>query len=164
MFEVGTVESVNDKHGTAKVVFDRKSACAKCGMCLTANGDKMKVYVDVKNSLSAKVGDKVEVAMSDRFVLKAAFVVYLIPILLIGIGLAIFRNYSDIILFAVICSALIVGTGISIVVDRLVKKKGKSAPIMRNIILKADAACSENSEKSEENQIVEENKNDDIDN
>jgi len=133
MLEVGIVDKVNDKRGTAKVVFDRKSACDKCRMCLTASGEKMKVYVEVKNTLGAKVGDKVGIAMNDRFVLKAAFIVYIIPVILVGIGLAIFRGFSDLLLLAVVAGGLVVGAAIGILVDRLIRKKGTFSPTMVEI-------------------------------
>ena len=133
MLEIGVVESVNEKRGTAKVLFDRQSACDKCGMCLTASGEKMKVYVEVKNILGAKVGDKVGVAMSDKFVLRAAFIVYIIPVILVGAGLAIFRKLGDLLLLAVVAVCLIFGIGIGILTDRLVRKKGTFAPTMTEI-------------------------------
>lgn len=128
MYEVGLVESVNEKRGTAKVVFDRRSACDKCKMCLAASGDKMKVYVEVKNALGAKVGDRVGVQMSDRFVLRAAFVVYILPVALVGAGLAIFRKFSDLILLAVVAVALLIGVLIGVAVDRVIRKKSSFAP------------------------------------
>ncbi len=140
MLEVGLVESVNEKRGTAKVVFDRKSACDKCGMCLTSKGEKMKVYVEVKNTLGAKVGDKVGVSMSDKFVLRAAFVVYVIPVVLVGAGLAIFRKFNDLILLAVIAVGLLLGVGIGIFVDRMVRKKGTFAPTLTQIFPAEEAA------------------------
>ena len=133
MLEVGIVESVNEKRGTAKVVFDRKSACDKCRMCLTATGEKMKVYVEVRNTVGAKAGDKVGVQMSDRFVLKAAFIVYLIPVILVGAGLAIFRKFSDLILLGVVAAGLVLGAGAGIVADRLIRKKAAFAPTLTAI-------------------------------
>ena len=130
MLEVGIVESVNEKRGTAKVVFDRKSACDKCRMCLTASGEKMKVYVEVKNTLGAKVGDKVGVTMSDRFVLKAAFIVYIIPVVLVGAGLAIFRKLGDLLLLAVVAVCLVLGTLVGILADRLIRKKSAFSPTL----------------------------------
>ena len=133
MLEVGVVESVNEKRGTAKVVFDRKSACDKCGMCLTAKGEKMKVYVEVKNTLGAKAGDKVGVSMSDRFVLRAAFIVYVVPVVLVGAGLFLFRKLADIWLLLVIFVGLLLGIGIGVLTDRLVRKKGTFAPKLSQI-------------------------------
>lgn len=133
MLEVGVVESVNEKRGTAKVVFDRKSACDKCGMCLTAKGEKMKVYVEVKNTLGAKVGDKVGVAMNDKFVLRAAFIVYIVPVVLVGIGLAVFRKLNDLLLLVVIGIGLLLGIAIGITADKVIRKKSAFAPSMSQI-------------------------------
>ena len=130
MLEVGFVESVNERRGTAKVVFDRKSACDKCRMCLTASGEKMKVYVEVKNTLGAKVGDKVGVTMSDRFVLRAAFIVYVVPVLLVGAGLAIFRKLGDLLLLAVVAVCLLLGIGVGIFADRMIRKRSAFAPTL----------------------------------
>ena len=150
MLEVGIVESVNEKRGTAKVVFDRKSACDKCRMCLTASGEKMKVYVEVKNTLDAKAGDKVGVQMSDRFVLRAAFIVYLIPVMLVGAGLAVFRKFSDLILLAVVAAGLVLGAGIGIFLDRLIRKKGTFAPVMTAIDPQTPSAPPDEDHPSEE--------------
>ena len=156
MLEIGYVESVNEKRGTARVVFDRRSACDKCKMCLTASGDKMKVYVEVKNTLQAKAGDRVGVAMNDKFVLKAAFVVYIIPVILVGAGLAIFRKLSDLLMLAVIAVGLLIGVAIGIGIDRLVRKKGTFAPTMTEIYKDdpkksgEEASSSESSEKQGE--------------
>lgn len=151
MQEIGVVESLNEKRGTAKVVFERKSACDKCGMCLTSKGEKMKVYVEVKNTLGAKVGDKVGVTMSDRFVLRAAFIVYLIPVILVGVGLAIFHAFNDLILLAVIAVGLLLGVAVGILADRLIRKKSTFAPSMSGIY-PADSLSEEDScgEKREE--------------
>ena len=159
MLEIGYVESVNEKRGTARVVFDRRSACDKCKMCLTASGDKMKVYVEVKNTLQAKAGDRVGVAMNDKFVLRAAFVVYIIPVILVGAGLAIFRKLSDLLMLAVIAVGLLIGVAIGITIDRLVRKKGAFAPTMTEIYKdepeasSGDASSSVSTEKQGESPL-----------
>ena len=149
MLEVGIVESVNEKRGTAKVVFDRKSACDKCGMCLTAKGEKMKVYVEVKNTLGAKVGDKVGVAMNDKFVLRAAFIVYIIPVVLVGIGLAVFRKLNNLLLLIVIGVGLLLGIAIGITADRVIRKKSTFAPSMNAIYPAEEEAVKENAKEDE---------------
>lgn len=140
MQEIGLVESVNSKNNVAKVVFDRKSACDKCGMCIAANGDKMKVYVQVKNSQNAKAGDFVTIAMSDQVVLKAAFIVYIIPIIMISIGLAIFHKYSDAVLVAIVGVGLVLGVVIGIFIDRIIRKKNGFAPKMTGIVSKTEVS------------------------
>ena len=164
MLEIGYVESVNEKRGTARVVFDRRSACDKCKMCLTASGDKMKVYVEVKNTLQAKAGDRVGVAMNDKFVLKAAFIVYIIPVVLVGVGLAVFRKLSDLLMLAVIAGGLLLGVAIGIAVDRLVRKKGTFTPTMTEIYKdgpeRSDAEAPSESSREQEAPAEERSEND----
>lgn len=136
MEEIGTVEKLK-KSNTARVVFARKSACDKCGMCMR-HKDSMTVYVDVKNELDAKVGDKVAVTMGDSFVLKAAFIVYIIPVLLVGIAIAIGYSFDELILFGMIVGALVVGVVVSILLDRLIRNKKGYAPQMERIIKEED--------------------------
>ena len=49
----------------------------------------MKVEVVVENTLGANVGDFVEVEMGEKYVLTAAAIVYVIPLVLIGAGIGI---------------------------------------------------------------------------
>ncbi len=128
MKEIGTVEKIN-KNNTARVVFSRKSACEKCGMCMK-HKDNASVYVDVQNDLNAKVGDKVAVVMGNRFVLNAAFIVYGIPVLLVGIAIAIGHKLQELALFGLFVGALITGIVIAIVLDKVIKKKKDYAPRM----------------------------------
>ena len=158
MLEVGIVESVDEKRGTAKVVFDRKSACDKCRMCLTATGEKMKVYVEVKNTLGAKVGDKVGVQMSDRFVLKAAFIVYVIPVILVGAGLAIFRKFNDLILLAVVAVGLLLGVSCGILLDRVIRKKASFAPTLTALYEEKDVPSASGENATSEHGIASEQK------
>ncbi len=131
MTERGVVTKV--KGNKATVSFDRKSACDNCHMCAVTK-DGMKVEIVVENTLGANVGDFVSIEMGDKFVLTAATIVYIIPLVLVFAGLMIGRILSDLaeILFAV--GGLVVGFVIAFLLDRLVirKKKGFS-PRMKEI-------------------------------
>ena len=72
MKEIGFVHKV--KGSTATVRFERKTACENCNMCLKPK-EEMYVELKLKNTLNAKVGDKVEVTMGQRAVLTASFIV-----------------------------------------------------------------------------------------
>lgn len=67
---------------TATVRIERKSACSgecsSCGMCENPVFD-----VDVQNKIGAKTGDKVKLYMPSKKVYMSAFLVYLLPILVI---------------------------------------------------------------------------------
>lgn len=78
------IEIVDDI--TAKLKLKRHSACASCGKCATTSEEK-DIIVEVDNSIGAKIGDRVEVNMETINVLKAAFIVYTIPLIALLIGI-----------------------------------------------------------------------------
>lgn len=131
MTERGVVTKV--KGNRATVEFDRKSACDSCHMCaVTRDGMKVKIVID--NTLGACVGDVVDVAMGERFVLTAALIVYIIPLVLVGAGIGVGSVLGELaqVLFAL--GGLIVGFGIAIALDRCVIRKKKGfAPRMTAI-------------------------------
>ena len=133
MVECGEVIKVkNDK---IIISFDRKTECKKCGMCAFGKDD-MKVKLTMKNTLNCKEGDIVQVTMGDKFVLASAFIVYLIPIALIGLflGLGIAFNTPEYAQIILAFSGLIVGFIISFLVDKLIKNKKSFSPTLSKII------------------------------
>jgi sigma-E factor negative regulatory protein RseC len=83
--EVGTV--IETSGGTAKVLVKRNSACDHCPSrsCCTSLGGDLK-RVDVSNVIGAKEGQQVKIGISPKTVLKASFILYMIPILALIIG------------------------------------------------------------------------------
>jgi len=69
----------------AKVRASRHSDCESCGAC---PGDKATV-MDVYNPVDAKVGQRVIIEIPEANMLKAAFVVYLLPLLTTFMGFLI---------------------------------------------------------------------------
>ncbi|MBC6004403.1 MAG: SoxR reducing system RseC family protein [Paeniclostridium sordellii] len=65
---------------TAKIKMQKHSACASCGKCASST-DKKDIIVEVDNTLGAKVGDYVEVNMDSVNVIKAASIIYAIPLI-----------------------------------------------------------------------------------
>ncbi len=65
---------------TAKIKMEKHSACAACGKC-ASSADKKDIVVEVDNTIGAKVGDLVELNMDSMNVIKAALIVYLIPLI-----------------------------------------------------------------------------------
>ena len=75
MGEAGLVESIHQK--TATVVFDRKSACEKCSVCMK-HDNKMTIVAD--NEIGAKPSDIVQVndkrrQQNDKYIPKIVAVV-----------------------------------------------------------------------------------------
>ena len=156
MLEIGVVEKLNNNGKNAKVTFPRRTECDKCGMCMKHKND-MKVSIIVKNTLNARVGDRVSVGMKDGFVLRAAFIVYVIPVILIGLTVGLGRNLNELLLFGLAMAALLVGLAISVLCDRAIRKKGVALPQMVEIISRrADEITEIESEEAENKERVEE--------
>lgn len=77
------VDIVDNK--TAKLKMQRHSACASCGKCATTS-EKKDIIVEVDNTIGAQVGDRVKVNMETVNVLKAAAIVYMLPLLFLLVG------------------------------------------------------------------------------
>lgn len=131
MTERGVVSKI--KGNKATVQFERHSACDKCHMCAVTK-DTMKVEVTLDNTLGANVGDFVEVEMGERYVLTAAAIVYVIPLVLIGVGIGMGTLISELAQVLMALGGLIIGFAIAILLDKFVirKKKGFS-PRMKSI-------------------------------
>ena len=84
MEQQGYIIEVVDRK-TAKLKMQRHSACASCGKCATTS-EKKDIIVEVDNTIGAQVGDKVKVNMETVNVLKAAVIVYIVPLLALLIG------------------------------------------------------------------------------
>ncbi len=84
MREIGVVESTN---GTTAVVSVKRSSscgesCATCSAQCNLKGNK----IIAQNKLGAMVGDLVSIEMSTATVLKSAFMVYILPLLMLFLG------------------------------------------------------------------------------
>ena len=155
MIEQGEVTKVvKDK---VVISFDRKTECKKCGMCAFGKDD-MKVKLTLKNKINAQVGDIVTVTMGEKFVLTSAFVVYLIPVALIGLflGLGIYFNCADYVQIILAMSGLVVGFIFSFLIDKLIKNKKHFSPVIKEIVGHVDE--SETDEKELNENLIDENK------
>ena len=90
MDQIGKI--VDIQGAIATVELERSSACAKCGIC--HSGETQTLHIEVENSIDAKVGQRVLIAVSEGSVLKASLILYLIPLLALvgGIGAPIVLN------------------------------------------------------------------------
>ena len=86
MKEVGLVVSVDKNYATVKV--NKKDECSKCGMCLfPKNADSIEIRAE--NSLGASVGETVVFEKSENANLLGALLVFLVPLILIGLSAVI---------------------------------------------------------------------------
>ena len=132
MREVGVVHKVRGKFATVR--FDRKTACENCNMCLKPR-EANYVELRVKNNLSAKEGDRVEVAMGDRAVLTAALLVYAVPLIIMGVVLSVTYTLDiGICLGASFGSLAAAFIGVALIDKFVIRKKKEYAPVMTQIV------------------------------
>ena len=88
MREVATVARLDGNY--AIVSIDKKDECSKCGMCAFPKGAD-KIEIRAKNGLNAVEGDSVIIERTEGGKLTGAILVFLVPLLLIGLSVLI--NY-----------------------------------------------------------------------
>lgn len=128
MIESGIVKEI--KRDKAVVVFDRKSACDKCRMCATSKTNGMKVEIVIKNTLDKKAGDSVFVQMGEKYVLTAAAIAYVIPLILVTAGILLGTLWGEIWQIVLAAVGLVGGFGIAILLDRVLRNKQGFTPVM----------------------------------
>ena len=144
MKEVGFVHKI--KGSTATVRFERKTACENCNMCLKPR-EEMYVELKLRNSLNAKVGDRVEVTMGQRAVLTASFIVYVAPLLVMAIVLgATFKLELWISLVASLGSLALSFIGVALIDKLIIKKNSDYLPVMSAIIIENENDSETNKE------------------
>lgn len=79
--EIGTV--VDIKNSEAIIELPLKSLCSRCGLCQSKSN---KILIEISNELGVNVGDNVKIELEEMSGIKAALIVYLIPILFIFFG------------------------------------------------------------------------------
>ncbi|WP_058486128.1 SoxR reducing system RseC family protein [Defluviitalea phaphyphila] len=81
--ETGRVISIKDRY--AIVSMERNEACKKCGAC--SHGHKTEeMILEVDNICNASVGDIVKIDLAYSDFLRAAFIMYGIPLIMLFIG------------------------------------------------------------------------------
>ncbi|MEE1042580.1 MAG: SoxR reducing system RseC family protein [Clostridia bacterium] len=98
MNKQGIVESIKGNEVTVRIT--RDSSCGEnCAMCNACPGKNMLVTLNTDIPLS--VNDKVSLQTNSKLVLWWAFAVYILPIILLILGYAIFTLYIGV-LFMII--------------------------------------------------------------
>ncbi len=147
MTERGVVVKLKGKKAT--VQFDRRTACDSCHMCATTR-DGMKVQIVIDNELNANIGDFVEVQMGEQFVLTAAVIVYIIPLILVGIGIGVGSVLSQLAQILMSIGGLVLGFVVAFLLDRFVIRKKKCfSPTMTAICTSQTVVQSSNTDISE---------------
>lgn len=138
MIERGQVVKI--KNGFVRVRIERHSACGSCGKCgMTEKQKHVDFYVE--NTLSAAVGDVVEINIPEANTAGLAFVGYILPLIpaliLFFMSLACkWQVWLSILLFFV---GLTFGFAVVAMIDKLRKHKWTQSPTMQSIITDSDS-------------------------
>lgn len=85
MEQVGQVVDIKDD--IAVVMVRRHDVCGKCGGCGVAISGPGNNYIEAQNVVNAAIGQTVKVATDTAYVLKASFMVYIVPMLALILGI-----------------------------------------------------------------------------
>ncbi|MBR2334386.1 MAG: SoxR reducing system RseC family protein [Clostridia bacterium] len=131
MVESGVVTATKDNLAT--VSFKRRGECDKCQLCKVSN-DCTKVEVVLENTLGVNVGDYVSVEIGKK-THTAAALIYLVPLILVGIGIFIGSILSPLAQGILAVAGLILGLAVALPIDFCVIRKSKRlAPKMKEIL------------------------------
>ncbi len=122
MEQMVRVKTVHDD-GTATVMLIRESACSgDCHKCSGCGAAKEAILLEAQNHLGAKAGELVKIESASGPVLKAAMVMYMLPMILFFAGYAIGDAICGMgALFG--CLSFAASIALAVVYDRKVVKK-----------------------------------------
>ncbi|MBQ8427129.1 MAG: SoxR reducing system RseC family protein [Clostridia bacterium] len=141
MKEIGVVTAVNGKKATVKV--DKKDECSKCGMCLFPK-NASSVEFEAENQVDAKIGDTVLFQTEKDGKLLGAILVFLVPLILIGLSAVLAYLVVRKEIWTLIFSLIFIVAWFFVLA--LIDKKLKKTTSFRPSII---SVCQENSFKKE---------------
>lgn len=125
MLQTGIVKKISKN--AAEIEITRSSACgdscASCGLCPGRTAS-----VEASNGVGAKIGDTVIIDMADKNVIGAAFLVYIVPVIILIIGYfageAIFNSETS----GIITGFLLMALTFTAIIFTDKKRKSKYTP------------------------------------
>lgn len=88
MKQTGIVFELNDDK--AKIIVTRLAACgSSCESCSAHCGENKQEYINVKNDIGLKIGDRVEITTDSKAVLRYISLVYGLPLIFLISGVVI---------------------------------------------------------------------------
>lgn len=152
MLESGTIVQIHEK--TMTVEFERNSMCEKCGACEHA---QKAMLMEVERIGNASLGDKVQVSLPERTLLRAALLAYGVPLVLLLAGLAAgyalpgalgFPGNPD--LYAVALGLVLAGGGYLVI--HLTEKKRKASAKYAPKVVHLERMCQKSCRGSQDNE------------
>lgn len=135
MREVGLITKIEGDTATIKV--DKKDECSKCGMCLFPKNASL-IEINAKNSIGAAVGDTVEFERKKDGKFLGSILVFLIPLLLIGLSALITYLFIKIDIWMLILSVIFIVLWYTILafIDKKLKISLDDASVIISVVKK----------------------------
>lgn len=141
--EIGRV--VAKKNDTIWVQTQSKTGCSSCqvntacGNGIVSKAFSHKVFITpLKNKINANIDDEVEVGIPDNLVVRASFVVYLVPLISMLLALLVcqawFTNPSELSSILAAVLGLSVGFLITHRYSKSANQKGQMEPVLLRIV------------------------------
>lgn len=128
-----------EKDGSAQVVYVRQSACSgDCHKCSGCGAAEQTMIFTARNPIGARPGDLVTIASDTGPVLKAAAVLYMLPLVLFIAGYLLGMQWNLGGLIGGLAFALSIG--LVIAYDRLVMKKKNTVYTIVGFVPKGQAS------------------------
>lgn len=133
MKELGFVTKIDKDRAVVKV--DKKDECSKCGLCMFPKNANS-IEFSAVNEVNAKQGDTVIIETTKDTKLISALLVFLVPLVLIGLSCVITYTFLNneiwVLIFSVIF--IILWYTILAVIDKKLKNKKDFCPHIISII------------------------------
>lgn len=133
---IGTVEKIEGR--TAQVLIEQQTACASChakGFCNPAEkGRDILVKGAIPQGMVVEVGERVKLVISQKRGLRAVALVYIIPVVISVLTLAVLISYGVAENISALISLLVVAVNF-IILFTFERKKGDKTEILIEKIL-----------------------------
>lgn len=134
MIEYGEVTKTKDNLAT--VTFKRRGKCDKCQLCKVSNDCTM-VEIEIENTLNVNQGDYVSVDMGNRGFRLVTASIYLVPLVLVVLGVLIGSILSPLAQGILASAGLVIGLVIALPIDFcVIRKSTKIIPKMKDVLEK----------------------------
>ena len=137
MEEIGKVSKIDGNYAIVKV--SKKDECSKCGMCLFPKNAN-EIEFRAKNIVSAQEGDEVLINTStERGKLAGILLVFLVPLLLIGLAVLIEKLFirNEIFILPMSIGLIVIWFFSLAFIDKKIAKNDKYVSEIKKIINKS---------------------------
>lgn len=141
MKQQGVVTNVLNNHN-AMVLVTRHSSCDSCNACKMGREDKT-IEIEAINRINAREGQTVSIDQEHQNVLKAAFILYVIPLIALLIGITLSMNLLSLFSLSTHNELISAGIGFSLMAivfwlirlnEEKFKAKDEFVPVITEII------------------------------